>query len=161
VLATDVGKALALAGFTICNGGYGGTMEAAARGAREAQGHTIGVITKFFAGSAANAWIERVEIVETFVDRLMRLISLGDAYVVLKGGTGTLLELAAVWEMMNKNVLPQKPIVAVGGFWDGVLKTLQEELAREGPEHCADFVTAAATPSECAAFLKRRMKGEP
>jgi len=159
LLALDLGRELAEAGFTICNGGYGGTMEATARGAKQAQGRTIGVITKYFRGWNANPWIDTTEIVETFIDRLMRLISIGDAYVVLKGGTGTLLELAATWELMNKNVLPQKPIVVVGSFWSGVVRTLQEELAWEGLENCTRFVTGVETPSECAAILKQRMKG--
>ena len=42
-LAYELGKLLVEAGFTIANGGYGGTMSAAARGAVEAGGKTIGV----------------------------------------------------------------------------------------------------------------------
>jgi len=158
-VAHDLGKELAQAGFTVCNGGYGGTMEAAARGAKQAQGRTIGIITKYFGGWSANAWIDTTEITESFTDRLMRLISIADAYVVLKGGTGTLLELAAAWELMNKNVLPHKPIVVVGSFWNGVVTTLKEELAWEGLEDCTRFVTGVETPSECAAFLKQRLRG--
>ena len=33
-LAYEVGKQLSLAGFTVCNGGFGGIMEASARGAK-------------------------------------------------------------------------------------------------------------------------------
>ncbi len=41
--AQALGAALAKSGFVVANGGYGGTMEATARGAREAGGTTIGV----------------------------------------------------------------------------------------------------------------------
>ena len=34
--ARDLGKLLAQAGYTVCNGGYGGVMEASARGAKDA-----------------------------------------------------------------------------------------------------------------------------
>ena len=42
-LAYETGKILAQAGFTIANGGYGGTMLAEAKGAAEAGGEIIGV----------------------------------------------------------------------------------------------------------------------
>ena len=38
--AREVSKKLAAAGFVICNGGYGGMMEASARGAKEGGGQT-------------------------------------------------------------------------------------------------------------------------
>ena len=41
-LAFELGKRLAEAGFTIANGGYGGTMLAAAKGADEVGGKSIG-----------------------------------------------------------------------------------------------------------------------
>jgi hypothetical protein len=118
VLASQMGRLLAQAGFTIANGGYGGTMLAAARGAAEAGGRIIGVTCSAFTSSKANEYLTR-EIVTTSLDeRLDTLIELGRAYVVLPGGTGTLLELAKVWELKNKGFLRvDKPIILVGGFW--------------------------------------------
>jgi uncharacterized protein (TIGR00725 family) len=154
--AYETGSELAKSGFVLCNGGFGGTMEAAARGAKEAGGKTIGIIAIAF-GASANKWIDETIVVETPLDRMMRLIATGDAYVVLKGGTGTLLELAAVWELMNKGLISEKPIVVLGGFWEGVVKTLKDELAWEGLEDCTRFVTSVATPRECVAHLKERL----
>jgi len=82
-------------------------MEASARGAKEAGGKTIGV-TFNIKGRAANSWIDEQIHVPALIDRMMKLVELGDAYVVLKGGTGTLLELAAVWEFINKGLLAEK-----------------------------------------------------
>ena len=49
--AFQLGRAIAELGLTLCNGGYGGTMAAAAAGAVEAGGHTIGVTcTRFGRG---------------------------------------------------------------------------------------------------------------
>ena len=39
--AYQLGKLLAEAGFVVCNGGYGGLMDASARGAKEAGGKTV------------------------------------------------------------------------------------------------------------------------
>ncbi len=154
--AYEVGSMLARAGFVICNGGYGGTMEASARGAKEAGGTTIGVTVAAFRRDA-NRWIDREIRTGTLVERIQRLVELGDAYVVLKGGTGTLLELAYVWEFINKGLIPEKPIVVVGDFWNGVVATLREELMWEGMEDCTRFIHLAATPTACAEHLRRRL----
>ncbi len=163
-IAYDVGRELALSGLVVCTGGYGGVMEAAARGARELpsspldSGHrTIGVVARAFAGRTANRWIDRVITVDSLVDRLLKLISLGDAYVVLRGGTGTLLELAAVWEFMNKHVMQEKPAVIVGPHWDAVVKTISDELIREGRGPGAGYVTVVRSPAECASTIRTRL----
>jgi uncharacterized protein (TIGR00730 family) len=154
--AYDVGKQLSLAGFTICNGGFGGIMEASARGAKEAGGRTIG-ITFNINKRAANPWIDKIIHEPALIDRMMKLVELADAYVVLKGGTGTLLELAAVWEFINKGLLAEKPIVIVGEFWDGVVETLRTELLWEGAGDCTKFIHRASSPEECASYLKQQL----
>ncbi len=127
-LAADLGGALARAGFTVCNGGYGGTMEAAARGAVEAGGHTIGVTCRAFRRGGPNAYIRQEVPTFDLFSRLNTLIRLGDAYVVLPGGTGTLLELAAVLELASKSVLrPARPILILGDFWCPVLRLVRAE----------------------------------
>jgi uncharacterized protein (TIGR00730 family) len=153
LLALELGRLIASAGFTICNGGYGGTMEGTARGAKEAGGSTIGV-TMEFVKTQANQWIDKTIVVKTLVDRLMKLIELGDAYAVLRGGTGTLLELAAVWELMNKRVIRSRPVVVVGEFWDSTVETVKRELTLEGLEWSTKHVTLAKTPEECVRVLK-------
>ena len=159
--AYEVGREVAECGFVVCNGGYGGTMEASAKGAKETAkstvpsgARTIGVIVNSFGGRSANRWIDTVITVDTMVDRLLKLISLGDAYVVLKGGTGTLLEFAAVWEFMNKRLMHEKPIIVVGQFWNGTITTLRDELAWEGLEHCTSYVTVVSSPVECGRILR-------
>lgn len=118
ILAYETGKLLAQAGFTIANGGYGGTMLAAAEGATEANGRIIGVTCSAFKQSRANQYITREIVTSSLEERLDTLIKLGRAYVVLPGSTGTLLELALVWELKNKSFLKADiPIILVGGFW--------------------------------------------
>jgi uncharacterized protein (TIGR00730 family) len=129
-LAYETGKLLAQTGFTIVTGGYGGTMLAAAKGASEAGGEIIGVTCSAFKGSTANEYITREIVTNSLDERLDTLIKLGRAYVVLPGGTGTLLELAKVWELKNKGFIKaDKPIILVGGFW----KPLVDLIASDDP----------------------------
>ncbi len=111
-LAYETGKLLAQAGFTIANGGYGGTMLAAAKGASEVSGEVIGVTCTAFKNIRPNKYISSEVGTTSLDERLDKLIQLGQAYVVLPGGTGTLLELAKVWELKNKGYLKtDKPII--------------------------------------------------
>lgn len=130
-LAYQVGKLLAGEGFVIANGGYGGTMLAAAEGATEAGGEVIGVTCSAFKQSSANEYVTREIVTASLDERLDTLIKLGQGYIVLPGGTGTLLELAKVWELKNKGFIkPDKPVILVGGFW----KPLVDLVAADDPD---------------------------
>ncbi len=124
-LALETGRLLARAGFTIANGGYDGTMLAAAKGAAEEGGEIVGVTCSVFKSGRANEYITREIATDSLDERLDTLIELGQAYVALPGGTGTLLELAKVWELRNKGFLkPDKPIILVGEFWKPLVKLI-------------------------------------
>ena len=130
-LAYETGKVLAQAGFTIANGGYGGTMFAAAKGAAEIGGDVIGVTCSAFKSSKANEYTTREIVTHSLDERLEKPVDLGRAYVVLPGGTGTLLELAKVWELKNKGFRKaDRPIILIGGFW----KSLVDLVATDDPE---------------------------
>jgi predicted Rossmann-fold nucleotide-binding protein len=63
----------------------------------------------------------------------MTLVERGDAYVVLPGGTGTLVELALAWEMMNKSALSssvggRKPLLVWAPYWQPVIECLNQEI---------------------------------
>jgi uncharacterized protein (TIGR00730 family) len=130
MLAMETGMLLAKAGFTIANGGYGGTMVAAAKGASQTGGKTIGVTCSAFKSRKPNEYISKTIVTASLDERLDKLIEIGDGYVVLPGGTGTLLELAKVWELKNKGFLKaNKPIILVGEFW----RPLVELIAKDDP----------------------------
>lgn len=163
--ARSLGKALAEKGFAICTGGYGGVMEAASRGAKEAGGKTYGVTAEFFRGAKANAWVDVEVRMQTWEQRLFELVKLGDGFGVCKGGTGTLAELAVVWEMRNKSVMAGKPIVALGNYWVPVLERVREvELgAREGSskvwaESSGRLVKVARDAAEAAQYFQQQLQ---
>jgi len=148
-LAYEAGRLLAQAGYNIANGGYGGTMLAAAKGASEAGGEVIGVTCTAFKNSRANKYISREVVTASLDERLDRLIKLGQAYVVLPGGTGTLLELAKVWELKNKGFLKaDKPIILVGGLW----KPLVDLIAIDDPDS-SRYVKTASEPQQVVKLI--------
>jgi uncharacterized protein (TIGR00725 family) len=154
-----LGRALAEAGFAVCSGGYAGVMEAVSRGAKEAGGKTYGVTAEFFKPKA-NAWIDTEIRVTTWQERLFELVRVADGFVTCKGGTGTLVELAVVWEMLNKSVIGNKPVVALGEFWTPILDRVREvEVGHPGPwgEASAKLVHTAITPDDAADFLSKKL----
>ncbi len=149
MLAYRIGKLLAQAGFIIANGGYGGTMLAAAKGAAEAGGEIVGVTCSAFKQIAANEYVTREIVTGSLDERLDTLIKLGQGYVVLPGGTGTLLELAKVWELKNKGFLEDnKPIILVGGFW----KPLVDLVATDDPDS-GRYIRQADEPEQVKNIL--------
>jgi len=159
--ARILGRALAKHGFSVCSGGYGGVMEAVSRGAKEAGGKTVGVTADFFKAAKLNSWIDVEVRMKTWEERLFELIRRADGFVACKGGTGTLVELAVVWEMMNKSVMAGKPFAVLGDFWQPILDRVREvELGHPGPwgEANGRLVHVAVTPDDVANHLTTKLK---
>jgi uncharacterized protein (TIGR00730 family) len=159
--ARSLGHVLAGAGFAVCSGGYGGVMAAVSRGVKERGGKTYGVTAEFFAASRANEWIDVEVRVPSWQDRLFELIRLGHGFVACKGGTGTLVELAVIWEMLNKSVIQSKPFAVLGNFWEPIIERIREvELAHKAPwgEAGGRLVHRAANPAEVASYLTDKLK---
>ena len=154
--ARQLGRELAQAGFRLCNGGYSGIMEASARGAKAEGGKTVGITTKAF-GCGANWWIDEEFCEETHPHRLAKLIEFGDAYVVFSGGTGTLVELATVWEYRNKRLISEKPIVVIGDFWRSFVEQMKEMMRWEDREASARYVRPVDNVGECMRILKEQL----
>ena len=158
-----LGRSLAEQGLAVCSGGYAGVMEAVSRGAKEAGGRTYGVTAEFFAKAKVNAWIDSEVRVKTWEERLFELIRRGDGFVACKGGTGTLVELAVVWEMLNKSVMTGKPFAVLGDFWSPILERVREvELGHPAPwgEANGRLVHIANAPVDAARYLKEKLHQE-
>lgn len=128
--AEKLGELLALRGFNVCSGGNLGIMEAVSKGAVCNGAKAIG-ITLDTAGFTSNKYLTEKIICASLFDRITKLIQYGDGYVILQGGTGTLLELSAVWELMNKELLTIKPIVCHSKMWKEIVSVLNDQLRKE------------------------------
>jgi uncharacterized protein (TIGR00730 family) len=158
-LARHLGSELASRGFAVCSGGYGGVMEAVSRGAKDAGGSTIGIVSEFFT-SRANRWIDEVISVKSWQDRLFSLIETGSGYVACPGGTGTLVELSVVWEMLNKRVMHAKPFVTIGHFWEPIIERVREVEtghSSQWGEGLSRIIHNAEGPGEAADYLARML----
>ena len=89
----ELGQAIAGRGWWLICGGLGGIMEAACRGAREAGGHTVGILPGL-SREDANLWVE-IPIVTAMADARNTIIARSaHACIALPGSHGTLSEIA-------------------------------------------------------------------
>jgi hypothetical protein len=126
--AYELGRLLAQAGFTVATGGYYGTMEATSRGAKEAGGRVIGVTTAHFDDRLGpNQWVDEEIKFPTLFQRLHYLVTFSDALVALRGGVGTLSEVALSWSLIQVGEMSRKPLVLVGPHWRQSMETFHRE----------------------------------
>ena len=149
--AYELGAALAKEGFNICTGGYGGIMEAASKGAYDNAGFVYGVTIELW-NKEPNPFIT-VEVREQkLFDRITKLLELGDAYVILQGGTGTLLEFAAIWEYANKKLQQPKPIICHSSMWKEIVDVMNKQMLLE--KRRTDLISCFNTIEEIVECLR-------
>ncbi len=131
-MAAEVGRYVAENGGVIVCGGLGGIMEGAARGAKEANGVTIGILPGDDPGDA-NEYIDFVIPTGMGETRNALVIRTADAVVAFPGKYGTLSEMAFALQA-------GKPLISVNAW------------------NLGDDVTQAESPVE-AAKLAMEMAG--
>ena len=107
-LAFEVGCEIAAHKAVLVCGGLGGVMEAAAQGARERGGHTIGILPGYNR-QAANRYIEFSVATGMGEARNAIVIGSADAVVALAGEGGTLAEIGFALKL-------KRPVVALGAW---------------------------------------------
>jgi uncharacterized protein (TIGR00725 family) len=91
-IAEEVGRLVAEAGAVLVCGGLSGVMAAAARGAQEAGGHTVGILPGHDR-SEANPYVDCVVTTGLGHGRNVAVVSSGDVVIAVGGEYGTLSEI--------------------------------------------------------------------
>ena len=105
-------------------------MDAVSKAAIEEGREAIGVTVSIFNSQSSNYLTKEIRCTTLF-ERLDNLLNIGDGYIILPGGTGTLLELSLIWELMNKNVVNIKPAVCLGEMWNIIVGELEKRVRLE------------------------------
>jgi len=152
--AYKLGVLLAKNNFNVCTGGFQGTMNAVSKGAVENGTEAIGVTVDLWSAAPSKYLTKEIKCSSLF-DRISRLIELGDAYIILQGGTGTLLELAVVWEMINKKMLEVKPVACHSSMWKGIVEIMNSQLKHEN--RSAKYVESFDNIEEITDYIKSKI----
>lgn len=109
-LAREVGRRLATGGALLLCGGRGGVMEAAAKGAREGGGRVIGILPFAPGEGEPNRFVDCALFTGLGDGRNYVNARTSDALIALRGGSGTLSEIALALKV-------GVPVVLLDG-WD-------------------------------------------
>ena len=117
----DLAKELAGLGCSIVTGGGPGLMEAANEGASlagtGARKRSMGIRVDLPFEQEVNSFVGEAYEHRTFFSRLHHFVLVSDAFVVVPGGIGTVLELAMIWQLLQVRKLHQTPLILIGPMW--------------------------------------------
>ena len=126
--ALRLGELLARGGADVACGGYGGVMEAVARGATSSGGAATGYTVLGWNMRTPNRYLTRDAPCNDLYDRLRHLIEDSAALIALGGGIGTLAEVALAWNHLYMELIEPRPLLVVGKDWSRAIGMLGELL---------------------------------
>jgi len=156
-------------GCDIMSGGGPGLMQAANEGALSADPkalhRSVGIRVDLPFEQAVNPFVGQAYEHRTFFSRLHHFMIISDAFVVVPGGIGTLLELSLAWQLLQVRKLYNTPLILVGKMWAELVEWGRRTMLREGNElaseidftipHCVDTIedTVSLIREKRAAWL--------
>ena len=124
--AYQVGMEIARHGAVLLNGGLGGVMEAASRGAKDIGGFVIGIIPQDDKAEV-NEFCDAVIATGMGFARDFITAYSADAVIVVGGGAGTLIEIAAAYQKK----IPIVALKGTGGIADRLVDTYIDDRKLE------------------------------
>ena len=133
LLAKEIAVSIVENGYGVITGGGPGIMEAANKGAREANGKSVGLCIElpFEKKESDNIYIDndkKIDFDYFFVRKVM-FMKYAQGFVVMPGGFGTLDELFEAITLIQTTKIEKFPIILVGtSFWSGLIDWIKETL---------------------------------
>lgn len=122
-------------GCGIVTGGGPGLMQAANEGASltglDAVQRSIGIRVDLPFETGANPFVGKTYEHKTFFSRLHHFMIMSDAFIVVPGGIGTMLELSMVWQLLQVRKFYDTPLILVGDMWRELVEWAQKNMLRE------------------------------
>lgn len=154
--ARELGGRLANAGFAVVTGGGPGIMEAANRGAFEADGLSIGCNIELPKEQVLNRYVNISVNFRYFFCRKTMFVKYSEGFVLFPGGYGTLDEFFEAATLIQTRKIPSFPVVLFGShYWKGLLDWMKHSLGRSGMIDADDLDLFHLTdsPEEACDFL--------
>jgi uncharacterized protein (TIGR00730 family) len=121
----------------IITGGGPGLMQAANEGATAAKApernRSVGIRVELPFEQDVNPFVTTAFEHKTFFTRLHHFVLTSDAFVVVPGGIGTVLELMMVWQLLQVKHVESAPLILVGKMWRGLVDWARTSLAGSNP----------------------------
>jgi uncharacterized protein (TIGR00730 family) len=157
-LARSIAARLSEHGYGIITGGGPGIMEAANRGAADADGVSIGLNIDLPFEQRSNPYVNLPLDFRYFFVRKVMFIKYSMAFICLPGGFGTLDELFESLTLIQTHKIKPFPIILVGtSFWTGLVDWIREQMISNGKIDKADLLLFEILDDvdEIVAFIRR------
>lgn len=160
----ELGRRLAIAGYTVITGGGPGLMEATNKGAYEIDPcKSIGCGIELPFEQGLNPYCSvGIEYRYFFVRKVM-FVKYSQAFVCAPGGAGTMDEFAEIWTLVQTKKVKNFPIILyVSEFWSGFLDWLQNTVLAEGmisPEDLQSMIRVTDSPEEVVRIIQESETG--
>jgi uncharacterized protein (TIGR00730 family) len=133
---------LAKMGCDIISGGGPGIMQAANEGAfsvaSKAPHRSVGIRVELPFEQELNSFVGLAYKHRTFFSRLHHFMIASDAFVVVPGGIGTLLEMSLAWQLLQVRKLYNTPLILVGKMWADLVEWGRRTMLIDGNELASD-----------------------
>jgi len=144
--AYQLGRRLASAGYAVITGGGPGVMEAANRGAVEADGVSVGLGIELPYEQRLNDWVDIGINFRYFFARKTMFLKYSQGFVVFPGGFGTMDEMFEALTLTQTGKVTQFPVVLIGvDYWAGLLRWLRDSVAPVGNIDITDLDLVTCT----------------
>ena len=155
-----VARLLVENGFNVISGGGPGVMEAANRGAAEAEGKSVGLHIHLPNEQKPNEYANvRLDFKYFFIRKVM-FVKYSVAYIIMPGGFGTLDELFEALTLIQTKRIRYFPVILLDSkFWQGLLNWVKDTLMKEKTISETDFdiFNVVDTAEEAVQIIKRRV----
>ena len=122
----------------ILTGGGPGLMQAANEGAHaagsEAKNRSVGINIELPFEQQLNPFLTQSYGHSTFFSRLHHFMIASDAFIIVPGGIGTLLEFSLEWQLLQVRKLHNSPLIVIGKMWKELIEWGQKSMLIEGSE---------------------------
>jgi uncharacterized protein (TIGR00730 family) len=134
----DLAAELTRLGCDIVTGGGPGLMQAANEGARMTGAApdraSVGIRVDLPFEQDVNPFVTQMFEHRTFFSRLHHFVLVSDAFVVVPGGIGTVLETMMIWQLLQVRKLRDTPLIMVGAMWSELVEWARKSMSRpDGP----------------------------
>jgi uncharacterized protein (TIGR00730 family) len=128
-LAREIARLAVKNGYGVITGGGPGIMEAANRGAHEADGVSVGLNIQLPFEQNPNRFIKTLINFRYFFCRKVMFLKYTQAVVVLPGGFGTMDEVFEALTLIQTRRISSVPLLLVGGsYWQGLVDWIRNDM---------------------------------
>lgn len=130
--AYRLGKGVSKLGFTVMTGGGPGIMEAANKGAYEANGYSVGCNIVLPKEQYPNTYVHKFFSCNYFFIRKVLMFKYSYAFIIMPGGIGTLDEFFEALTLIQTRKILDFPVVLMGkDYWEPLMPLFNKMIGEK------------------------------